>query len=41
MRPLWKWIDSACYAFNEHGEMYCNCVTPDGWKVYESGVWLM
>ncbi|WP_017209987.1 N-acetylmuramoyl-L-alanine amidase [Clostridium beijerinckii] len=39
-KPLWKWIDSGCYAFDEHGRMYCDCVTPDGWKVDESGVWM-
>jgi N-acetylmuramoyl-L-alanine amidase len=38
-KPLWKWIDSGCYAFNEHGQMYCDCVTPDGYRVDESGVW--
>jgi len=39
-KPLWKWIDSACYAFNEHGQMYCDCVTPDSWRVNEDGVWV-
>ncbi|NOW07498.1 hypothetical protein [Clostridium beijerinckii] len=23
-KPLWKWIDSACYAFDEEGSMYCD-----------------
>ena len=36
-KRLWKWIDSGCYAFNENGQMYCDCVTPGGWKVDESG----
>ena len=39
-KPLWVWIDGWCYAFNEHGQMYCNCVTPDGWRVDESGAWI-
>ncbi|CAI3238746.1 hypothetical protein CNEO2_320013 [Clostridium neonatale] len=34
---LWLWIDSGCYAFREDGKMYCDCETPDGWKVYENG----
>jgi len=38
-RPLWVWIDGGCYAFNEHGRMYCGCITPDGWRVDESGAW--
>ncbi|AYK27057.1 N-acetylmuramoyl-L-alanine amidase [Clostridium beijerinckii NRRL B-598] len=38
---LWLWIDSACYAFGEDGKMYCDCVTPDGWKVDGSGAWIM
>lgn len=39
-KPLWKWIDDSFYAFNEHGQMYCDCVTSDRWRVDESGVWL-
>ncbi|GEQ22625.1 MULTISPECIES: N-acetylmuramoyl-L-alanine amidase [Clostridium] len=39
-KPLWLWIDSGCYAFNEHGQMYCDCITPDGYKVDKSGEWL-
>lgn len=39
-RVLWKWIDSGCYAFDEYGKMYCDCVTSDGWKVNEHGVWV-
>ena len=23
-------IDSSCYAFDEHGKIYCGCITPDG-----------
>lgn len=39
-KPLWRWIDDACYAFNEHGQMYCDCVTPDGYCVDGSGAWV-
>ena len=39
-KPLWAWIDSACYAFNEHGQMYYDCVTPDGYSVDKSGAWV-
>ena len=39
-KPLWKWIDDGCYAFDEDGRMYCGCVTPDGWRVDESGMWI-
>lgn len=37
-KPLWKWIDSGCYAFDEHGMMYCDCVTPDDYEVDELGM---
>lgn len=36
---LWKWIDSGCYAFGDDGKMYRDCVTPDGYRVDESGAW--
>ncbi|EHI98158.1 LOW QUALITY PROTEIN: hypothetical protein CDLVIII_1465 [Clostridium sp. DL-VIII] len=39
-KPLWKWIYSGCYAFDESGKMYCDCVTPDGYSVNEEGVWI-
>lgn len=39
-KPLWKCIDGGCYAFDEDGRMYCDCVTPDGWQVDENGLWL-
>jgi len=39
-RPLWVWVDSEYYAFDKGGWMYCNCVTPDGWRVDESGAWI-
>lgn len=39
-KPLWKWIDGGCYAFGEDGRMFRECVTPDGWKVDGSGIWI-
>ena len=39
-KPLWKWVDSSYYAFNEHGSMYCDCVTADGYRVDGSGTWV-
>ena len=36
-KHLWLWIDSSCYCFNEHGRMYCNCITPDGYIVKQNG----
>ena len=39
-KPLWIWIDGSCYAFDENGRMYCDCVTPDGFIVDESGAWV-
>ncbi|MFW2490216.1 N-acetylmuramoyl-L-alanine amidase [Clostridium chromiireducens] len=39
-KPLWFWIDSGCYAFNENGQMYCDCITPDGYRVDRNGGWL-
>ena len=40
-KPLWIWIDSSFYAFNEHGRMYCDCVSPDGYAVDKSGAWVL
>lgn len=39
-KTLWKWINGKCYAFGEDGKMYCDCVTPDGFSVDESGAWI-
>jgi N-acetylmuramoyl-L-alanine amidase len=39
-KPLWLWIDDSCYCFNEHGQMYCDCVTPDGYRINEVGEWV-
>jgi N-acetylmuramoyl-L-alanine amidase len=39
-KPLWKWIDSECYAFDESGKMYCDCVTPGNYRVDRSGAWV-
>lgn len=38
-KPLWKWINGKCYAFDEHGKMYCDCVTKDGFRVNKDGAW--
>lgn len=35
----WIWIDSECYCFDEHGVLYINCKTPDGYYVDETGAW--
>ncbi|MVX64829.1 N-acetylmuramoyl-L-alanine amidase [Clostridium chromiireducens] len=40
VKVLWLWIDGDCYAFSEVGRMYCDCVTPDGFSVDESGNWI-
>lgn len=39
-KPLWLWIDDGCYAFDEHGKMYCDCVTPDGFRIDMNGLWI-
>lgn len=39
-KPKWMWIDSECYSFNESGQMYSGCITPDGWKVDKYGAWI-
>lgn len=39
-KPLWICIYSGCYAFNERGQMYCDCFTPDGYRVDKNGEWL-
>ncbi len=39
-RPLWVCIDGGCYAFNEEGRVYFDCVTPDGFRVDETGNWI-
>lgn len=36
----WLWIDDECYCFNNSGEMYVNCTTPDNYKVDETGAWI-
>lgn len=35
----WLWIDGECYCFNASGALYVNCITPDGYKVDETGAW--
>ncbi|WP_313885368.1 hypothetical protein [Clostridium beijerinckii] len=33
-------MDSAFYAFNERGQMYYDCFTPDGFVVDADGFWI-
>lgn len=35
----WQWIDGYCYLFDEHGMMYANGITPDGYTVNADGQW--
>ena len=35
----WLWIDGESYCFNEHGELYVDCIT-DGYLVDEVGAWI-
>lgn len=37
-KPLWLLINGSYYGFNEEGQLYVNCTTPDGYKVNENGV---
>lgn len=37
-KPLWLAINNSYYGFNEDGQLYVNCTTPDGYKVNEDGV---
>lgn len=37
-KPLWLDINGSHYGFNEDGQLYVNCTTPDGYKVNEDGV---
>ncbi|WP_238917308.1 hypothetical protein [Clostridium sp. YIM B02555] len=36
----WVWDNGECYCFNSNGTMYANCITPDGYKVDKTGVWV-
>lgn len=36
----WVWIDGECYCFDKDGAMYENCITPDGYRVDETGAWM-
>ena len=36
----WLWIDGECYYFYPDGAMACNTITPDGYKVDETGAWV-
>ncbi|AWK51080.1 N-acetylmuramoyl-L-alanine amidase [Clostridium beijerinckii] len=39
-KHLWVLVDSGWYCFDERGRMYCDCITPDGFRVDESGSWI-
>lgn len=39
-RNKWLWIDGECYYFGDKGGMYTNCITPDGYKVDNTGAWI-
>lgn len=39
-RKEWVWIKDKCYCFDEHGVLYVDCVTPDGYKVDKNGTWI-
>lgn len=39
-KPAWLWIDEFCYAFDEEGKMYFDCITPDGFEVDKGGAWI-
>lgn len=36
----WLWIDGECYYFYSNGAMASNTITPDGYRVNESGEWI-
>ena len=36
----WLWIDGECYCFSDQGALYVGTVTPDGYKVDETGAWV-
>ena len=42
----WQWIDtdqdgiSECYYFGDNGNLYTDCVTPDGYFVNDDGAWI-
>lgn len=37
-KPFWLLINRSYYGFNEDGQLYVNCTTPDGYKVNENGI---
>ncbi len=39
-RKEWIWVGGKCYCFNDAGELYINCKTPDGYKVDAKGAWI-
>jgi len=41
MQLGWVWIAGECYCFNERGVLYVGCTTPDGYRVDETGDWVL
>ena len=39
-RKEWVWIKDKCYCLDEHGVLYVDCITPDGYKVDKNGAWI-
>lgn len=39
-KSQWLWLDEECYCFDKDGAMYENCITPDGYRVDETGAWV-
>jgi N-acetylmuramoyl-L-alanine amidase len=37
-KPRWICINGSYYGFNEEGQLYVNCTTPDGYEVNKDGV---
>jgi len=40
VKNCWKWVDGECYYFDIHGAIYIDTITPDGYKVDETGAWI-
>jgi hypothetical protein len=47
LKSTWQWLDSnrdgisECYCFDQSGWMYENTITPDGYRVNDSGAWVV
>ncbi|WP_238918516.1 N-acetylmuramoyl-L-alanine amidase [Clostridium sp. YIM B02555] len=40
-KPRWMHINGSDYAFNEEGQLYVDCTTPDGYKVDKNGAYII